>query len=305
MIRPVPRPRAVAVLLVLSCRGGGLPAPAPAADASADATATVDAAGDATADAAAADIAPTPPLDSAVDLAADRLPDLAGDLAADLTPDLAAGPLVVSPPSHDFKPTAPNQSDFVTFTATNAGNSELAGPTITVTGADFSLGSNHCAGLTSLPAGTTCAFAVQFRPAFFGLKTGNVTVEDAGQTVTVPLTGLCQQVDRLLISPPAQSFSAAVGSTSAAATFTVLNAGLSPVSALSIAGIGPDADEFPMTSNGCHAALLPGDTCQFAVAFRPLSTGRKHAFAAVTTPGGLAVYADLEGTAVLADAGSP
>jgi hypothetical protein len=233
------------------------------------------------------------------------MPDLAGDLTADVALDLAAGRLVVSPPSHDFKPTAPSEADFVTFTATNAGTSDLAGPTITVTGADFFLGSSHCAGLSSLPPGTTCAFEVQFRPAFFGLKTGNVTVEDAGQTVTVPLTGLCQHVDRLLIRPEVQSFSAAVGSTSAPVTFTVLNAGLSSVGALSVARAGPNPDEFPMTSNGCQGSLPPGDTCQFAVAFRPLSPGMKHAVVAVTAITGVTVVADLDGVAVLADAGSP
>lgn len=76
-----------------------------------------------------------------------------------------------------------------------------------------------------------------------------------------------------------------VGSTSAAVTFTVRNAGSGPTGRLTVSV----SEDFTVATDGCSAPLAPGGTCALGIAFAPLFAGAKSGSVTVTaSPGGSA-----------------
>jgi hypothetical protein len=99
-----------------------------------------------------------------------------------------------------------------------------------------------------------------------------VTANYDGQTVSVllnastPTAGLSVHALRFGRNP--------VGSRSASRTITVTNTGAARLRTASVRVVGPDADEFRISGDGCTGGSLPpGKACRVAVRFGPLARG--------------------------------
>ena len=99
-----------------------------------------------------------------------------------------------------------------------------------------------------------------------------VTANYDGDTVSVllnsstPTAGLSVHVLRFGRNP--------VGSRSASRTITVTNTGAARLRPSSLRMIGPDADEFRISGDGCTGeSLPPGKACRVAVRFAPVTRG--------------------------------
>ena len=186
-------------------------------------------------------------------------------------------------------------------TVTNSGTAPLTVSGVTVTGiaaADFAQ-TNTCT--AAVAPGGTCTVTVTFRPTVTGTRTATLTVaSDAGVAApTVALVGEGVQA-AIAVTPTALAFgNVVVGTTTAAQTVTVTNAGTSPltVSGLTLGGTNPA--EF--TASGCVAALPPGAACTVVVTFTPAATGARTATLAVASnaPGATPVVS-LAGTGIQA-----
>ena len=140
----------------------------------------------------------------------------------------------------------------------------IGGPTIT---GDFSAGPSSCG--TTLPADSTCAVYITFKPTAGGLRSGVFTVSDGAETHVVQLagTGLGAATDTL--SPPSLTFGATtLGQPSAAQNVTLTNSGDSTLAAISVTVAGPFT-----AANNCGASLGGHLTCTLAVSFDPIAVG--------------------------------
>jgi hypothetical protein len=112
---------------------------------------------------------------------------------------------------------------------------------------------------------------------------------------STPITVVSSQL--LEIEPAEHDFGiAATGTSSAAETLTVTNAGEVATGALAVGLLGAET-HFATSADGCTGeALAPGATCSLDVAFAPTTVGAKDASVTVSgAPGGSAVTA-LTGT---------
>jgi len=69
-----------------------------------------------------------------------------------------------------------------TYTVTNAGGAATGALTVAAGGAEFSIGSDLCSGL-SLAASKTCTFTITFRPTSVGVHSAVLTASSAGTTL--------------------------------------------------------------------------------------------------------------------------
>ena len=179
---------------------------------------------------------------------------------------------------------------FVTVTATAALTDLVCVPS----GADLiaDAASTTCA--VTLP--TPCVYAFTFKAATPGSKSDTVVCSAGGSVKTVPVFTPAS----LAVAPNPASFSAMVGSTSAAITFNVANTGGLVSGSLTTALAGASASEFAVTDNKCVLPLAPLSTCAIQVVFKPVSAGNKGASLTVTdaTSGSTPATASLIGTAV-------
>lgn len=119
----------------------------------------------------------------------------------------------------------------------------------------------------------TCSLQVVFQPTVRGARPGSIMLTDdaAGSPQTIALTGT-GTAPIAQVSPPQLNFAAQnVGSSSAAQTVTVSNAG---DAAMAIGSITVSGD-FSMQSS-CTASLAPGANCAVQVAFAPTAAGARN-----------------------------
>ena len=103
-------------------------------------------------------------------------------------------------------------------------------------------------------------------------------IMDTAKSVTASFTSAPYA---LTLSPAGLSFTnQAAGTTSAAKTVTLTNAG---TSALSISSIAPTNTEFVISANSCVGSLAVGNSCSFAVSFTPSGTGTHSGTVSVTS----------------------
>lgn len=173
-------------------------------------------------------------------------------------------------------------SSNLTLTVENTGNANLvlsAAPAITGTNAgDFAMVSTGTCinGATITPTGS-CSVIVNFTPGAAGSRVATLTIADnaasSPQTVAVSGTGTAAPppAPNVTIGLPANPFSAQlVGSTSAAAAYTITNGGnaalVFPANAVTI------TNDFSETDNCSGQTIAAGTLCTIMVKFSPSST---------------------------------
>jgi hypothetical protein len=117
-----------------------------------------------------------------------------------------------------------------------------------------------------------------------------LTVAEEGfQAVSVSTTVRGSGGDPMLRTNPAGQAlgSVVVGQSSPEFLFDVENISLVPTSVASVRVVGPDPDDFIISSNSCEQrSLNPRSTCSIGVTFTPKASGQRTAVIEVATPTG-------------------
>jgi phospholipase C len=157
-------------------------------------------------------------------------------------------------------------STTVNVTLTNTGTTALLISKI-VTKGDY-IQTNKCG--TSLAAGASCKIAVVFAPTVSGIRAGHLAIysNDAGSPELLNLVGTSTAADLIpaTLTFPAQK----VGTTSAASTVSLTNAGTVPL----VIGSALASGDFS-ENNNCPSTLIPNGSCTFSITFTPSATGAR------------------------------
>jgi hypothetical protein len=193
-----------------------------------------------------------------------------------------------------------------TVTMTSQAPAVSTGIVLTVTGTGFTLSpTTTCT--DSLGAGKSCDIVVSFTAPTPGLARGTLTVRQGGETEnyvteSVLLTATVQNPAKLSASPSAATMTAAVGASSSAMTFRVVNTGDVASGSPTIALDGANAADFSITGNSCIAPLVGGAaaSCQLTVVFSPKTPSAANETATLTVtdsgPDGSSIQVALTGT---------
>ncbi|WP_158791193.1 choice-of-anchor D domain-containing protein [Granulicella sp. L60] len=220
----------------------------------------------------------------------------------------------LSPTTADFGSiTTGAASSAQTFMLSNAGNATLAITSISLGGANpdnFIVVNDSCAtggteaarparsratkrggssprDLPALPPGSTCQILVVFSPTTAGPSSATLTVVDQVGTQTSALTGtgvasVTTAPQAALTAASANFNTVTTGSSSAAQTFTLANAGNAALSISSVSITGANASSFQLGADTCGTTLAAGGSCTVAVTFAPTSAGTFTAALSVT-----------------------
>jgi Beta-propeller repeat/Abnormal spindle-like microcephaly-assoc'd, ASPM-SPD-2-Hydin len=161
-----------------------------------------------------------------------------------------------------------------TVKLTNVGGGQLNINAITVTGADPAdfTQTNNCP--ATVASGVSCIITVTFTPTAQGWRTASISIADSvlGSPQTVPLTGRGTFFEW---SPRSMNMGAQkVGTSSAARTVMLTNAGTAPIALFSIQVGGVNAGDFTQTNN-CGSSLKAGASCTIEVTFTPTAVGSR------------------------------
>ena len=177
---------------------------------------------------------------------------------------------------------------------TNTGTATLNISNIGVSG-DFAISAKTCG--STVAVGASCTVSVTFTPTAIGTRTGSLTFTGDASPATqiVALSGVGTAIS---LSPSSLNFGAVtVGTTSAAKSITVHNAGASSVTftGFSIAGTNPG--DFLISGNACGSSIAGGASCTVSIEFKPTATGtRKGTLRVADNGGGSPQTAALTGT---------
>jgi hypothetical protein len=160
-----------------------------------------------------------------------------------------------------------------------SGQFEITGIILTgPDGGDFAQ-SNNCP--ATVASGGSCLITVTFTPTTQGVRTASVSITESapGSQQTVPLTG---RGTFLQWSPRSLNLGdQPVGTSSAAQTVTLTNAGTTPITLFSIGIGGVDPGDFTQT-NICGGSLNPGASCTIQVTFTPTAVGGRFGHVAIS-----------------------
>ena len=168
-----------------------------------------------------------------------------------------------------------------TVKLTNTGSAALDITGITLTGPDprdFAQ-SNNCPPTVAL--GASCLITITFTPTTQGVRTASVSITDSapGSPQTVPLTGRGTFFEW---SPRSLNMGdQKVGTSSAARTVTLTNAGRAPIALFSIGIAGVNPGDFSET-NDCGRSLSAGASCSIEVTFTPTAVGSRLGHVAIS-----------------------
>jgi hypothetical protein len=168
-----------------------------------------------------------------------------------------------------------------TVKLTNVGSGELDITGITVTGSDPGdfFQANDC--LPTVAAGASCLITVTFTPTAQGVRTASVSITDSapGSPQTVPLTGRGTFFNW---SPRGLNMgNQPVGTSSAARTVTLTNAGGAAITLYSIEIGWVNPGDFTQT-NTCGSSLNAGASCTIEVMFTPKAVGSRLGHVAIS-----------------------
>lgn len=188
----------------------------------------------------------------------------------------------ISPSSLTFSSTAVGSSSAAqTVTVKNTGTATLTISSVSITGTNSSSYSetNTC---TTVAASATCTVKVTFKPTASGTLTASLSIADnasgSPHTVSLTGTGLAPVVS---LSPSSLTFAnTAVGTSSAAQTVTLKNAGNASLTVTGVAVSGTDASSFSQT-NTC-STVATSASCTIKVTFKPAASGTLTAAISIT-----------------------
>lgn len=213
-------------------------------------------------------------------------------------------------------------------TIRNGGSGDLRLTTVTLAepSPDFAIASTDCASATILPAGDTttpagpgqtCVVTLAFDPTTTGFKTGTLRIAEAGGAAapvhTIALSGSGREAV-LGTDQTEMSFGAhLVGTTTAARTLTLRNAGFVALRVDGFSLGGAAAADYTSPANTCIGVTLGlNGTCAITLHFTPQTAGARSATVEIASAaGGRSVTLSGIGTAVPAppadggDAGAP
>ena len=164
-----------------------------------------------------------------------------------------------------------------TFTLKNAGNAALSITSAMLTGTNansFAISANTCG--STLAAGASCAISVTFSPSTADSFTASLSVVDAVGTQTASLTGsgTVPAAPQAALTPASANFgNVSEGTSSAAQTFTLTNAGNAALPITSITVTGASASSFTISGKSCGSSLNAGASCTIQVVFDPSAAG--------------------------------
>jgi len=145
---------------------------------------------------------------------------------------------------------------------------------ITISG-DYAISAKTCG--TTVAAGASCTVSVTFTPTLIGTRNGTLTFNDDAPTnpQTVALTGAGTAI---ALTPASLNFgTVAVGSTSAARSITVHNAGTTTVTFTGFSLAGTNPGDYLISGNTCGASLAAGGNCTVSLQFKPVAVGTRKA----------------------------
>jgi hypothetical protein len=147
-----------------------------------------------------------------------------------------------------------------------------------------------CALGAPVPPGGDCTVRLTFTPTSPGPVSATLTVAERGfQAVSVSTNVRGAGGEPMLRTDPAgQAFgSVVVGQSSPEFLFDVENISLVPTSVASVRVVGPNPDDFVISSNSCvQRSLNPRSTCSIGVTFSPKASGQRSAVVEVATATG-------------------
>ena len=181
-----------------------------------------------------------------------------------------AGAVTLSPTLLGFGNVAINTTSAAkTVTLTNSGAGSLSINSIATSGS-FAISSKTCG--TTLAAAAKCTVKVTFTPTMLGTLTGTLTFTDNApdSPQTVPLSGT--GVLPATLTPAKATYAAqAVGTTSAAKTFTLTNYQTVALTSIAISTTG----DFAVSATTCTTSLAAKGKCTISVTFTPAATGTR------------------------------
>jgi hypothetical protein len=164
----------------------------------------------------------------------------------------------------------------------NTGDAPLTVSNIAVSGPDgssFSLvGSDPCIG-TPMPPRATCSFEISFSPTAVGPAEAFATITDdaPGSPHVLSVVGIGSGALAVLSTTSLSFANQPQGSTSDFQFVTIFNQGNQTLHIAPIEISGPDQLLFRPNSQSACPLVLPGNSCQYGVAFAPTTTGSFHA----------------------------
>jgi cyclophilin family peptidyl-prolyl cis-trans isomerase len=182
-----------------------------------------------------------------------------------------------------------------TYTITNSGTAALTLGTVSITGtnaSDFTVTSQPA---TSVAAGSSTTFIVQFAPTALGTRTATVSFTENDSTTTSPftfaisgvvpapviaVTGNSQSISDGSATPSTTNDTAfgstAVGGTPISQTYTVTNSGTAALTLGTVTITGTNASDFTVTTPPA-TSVAAGSSTTFIVQFAPTASGTRTA----------------------------
>jgi HYDIN/CFA65/VesB-like, Ig-like domain len=176
-------------------------------------------------------------------------------------------------------------SGAVGFNVYNYGTTAITFTGFTITGgnaSDFGITFNNCG--SSLAVSGGCTINVTFTPTAVGPRAATLQIASSatGSPQTVSLFGTAlPQTEDVIVNYDTLAFAATnVGTTSAAAGFSIYNYGTSTVTFAATNPVtitGTNSGDFSIILNNCGTTLAAGSGCTINVTFRPSALGPRNA----------------------------
>ena len=213
----------------------------------------------------------------------------------------------LTPAPYDYGSVNVGASATQVFTLTNTGTASITIASASLPNPVFTISSSNCT--TTLAAGRACTYTVAFAPTAAGAQTTVFSVGYASTSVTASLSGTgvvaTTSAPQAALTPATADFgSVTAGSTSAAQTFKLSNAGTAALPITSIGLTGMNAGSFAVTGGTCGTSLAAGGSCTITVMFSPAAAGSFSASLSVTDSVGTQTSV-LSGTGVAAVVSAP
>lgn len=181
----------------------------------------------------------------------------------------SAGTLSANPTSLSFGSVQVGNSTSKPETVTNSGGSD-----VTISGASSSAGAFSVSGLslpTTLSAGESVTFTVQFAPTAGGSASGSLTLTSnaSNPSLGIGLSGTGTTPGQLAANPTSLSFGSVTVGANASKSASVSASG----SAVQVTGVSSDSSEFKVSGITFPVNVAAGSSVSFTVTFTPASSG--------------------------------